>query len=37
MRFKDEMIDFLSSAQGKLQMVLLGLCIIGLICLCTWL
>lgn len=37
MRFKDEMIDFLSSAPGKLLLILLGLCIICLIYLWSYL
>ena len=36
-RFKDEMIDFLSSAPGKLLLILLGLCIICLIYLWSYL
>lgn len=37
MRFKDEMIEFLSSPQGKLLMGLSGLGVLALLWLCTWL
>lgn len=37
MRFKDEMKGFLSSAQGRLQMALLVLCVVCLVYLYAWL
>lgn len=36
MRFKDEMHNFLSSVQGKFLVFLLGLCIVTLLWLFSW-
>lgn len=37
MRFKDEMIEFLSSPSGKLLIILFGISIVVLILMCIWL
>lgn len=37
MRFRDEMTDFLLSAQGKLLLALFGLGVIALLWLSAWL